>query len=103
MADERAGEIGHAYGWHRIVAKLPVAAVKRIHVFALARDHADRLAATNDFAVGAQIGTDAEQALGAGRLRAAAGHDLGEDPQRAALQGGLAPVLTKGDRAEIRA
>src|SRR3546814_11020239 len=29
MADERAGEIGNAYGWHRIVAKLPVAAVAR--------------------------------------------------------------------------
>src|SRR3546814_10186501 len=56
MADERAGEIGHAYGWHRIVAKLPVAAVERIHVFALARDPADRIAATTDFAVGAQLG-----------------------------------------------
>src|SRR3546814_13287668 len=66
--------------------KLPVAAVERIHVFALARDHADRIAATNDFAVGAQIGLDAEQALGVGRMRAEAGHDLVEDQQRAGLR-----------------
>src|SRR3546814_12671103 len=74
-------------------SKLPVAAVERIHVFALARDHADRIAATNDFAVGAQIGLDAEQALGAGRMRAEAGHDLVEDQQRAGLAGDLAQVL----------
>src|SRR3546814_7731188 len=102
MADERAGKIGHAYGWHRIVAKLPVAAVERIHVFALARDHADRIAATNDFAVGAQIGLDAEQALGAGRMRAEAGHDLVEDQQRAGLAGDLAQVLQELDGAEVR-
>src|SRR3546814_19886805 len=51
MADERAGEIGHAYGWHRIVAKLPVAAVERIHVFALALDPSDWIAPTNTFSV----------------------------------------------------
>src|SRR3546814_14361232 len=88
MADERAGEIGHAYGWHRIVAKLPVAAVERIHVFALARDHADRIAATNDFDVGTQIGLDAEQALGVGRMTAEAGTHLVQDQQSAGLPGG---------------
>src|SRR3546814_20489956 len=92
MADERAGEIGHAYGWHRIVAKLPVAAVERIHVFALARDHADRIAATNDFAVGAQIGLDAEPAQGAGRLSADTGHDLVAHPHPASLPGAPAQV-----------
>src|SRR3546814_15315119 len=93
MADERAGKIGHAYGWHRIVAKLPVAAVERIHVFALARDHADRIAATNDFAVGAQIGLDADKYLGAGRMREEAGHDLVEDQPRPGTAGDLAQVL----------
>src|SRR3546814_18888566 len=64
MADERAGKIGHAYGWHRIVAKLPVAAFERIHLFALAPEHADGIAGTHAFAVGAQHGLDAQQAPG---------------------------------------
>src|SRR3546814_14654919 len=95
MADERAGEISHAYGWHRIVAKLPVAAVERIHVFALARDHADRIAATNDFAVGNQIGLDAEQALGTGRMRAATGTELVVDQQPHGPAGCPGQILTE--------
>src|SRR3546814_19840386 len=93
MADERAGKIGHAYGWHRIVAKLPVAAVERIHVFALARDHADRIAATNDFAVGAQLGLDAEHALGARPMRAEAGPVPLEDPHTCGPAGHRDPHL----------
>src|SRR3546814_18506536 len=75
MADERAGKIGHAYGWHRIVAKLPVSAVDRNHVFAHARDHADLIAATTHFAIGSQIGLDTKPDLGAGRAPAETGHN----------------------------
>src|SRR3546814_21139230 len=51
IADERAGDIGHAYGWLQILPQLPVAPLARIHVFALAPAHAHRLAATTDFPV----------------------------------------------------
>src|SRR3546814_18484850 len=102
MADERAGEIGHAYGWHRIVAKLPVAAVERIHVFALARDHADRIAATNDFAVRAQLGLDAEHALGAGRMRADALPALVDHPHPPGLPRHTSHVLPPPAGAALR-
>src|SRR5690606_13399607 len=103
MADERAGEIRHANGRYRIVAELPVAAVQRVHVLALAGDYANRIAATDHLAVRAQVGLDAEQTLRAGRVRTEAGHDLVEDQQRAGFPGYLAQFAQELHGLEIRA
>ena len=63
------GEVGDADGRDRVVAVLPVAAVERVHELALAGDDADREAAADHLAVGREVGLDAEQPLGAARVR----------------------------------
>ena len=60
MANKRSSEIGHAGFRSTVVAVLPVTAVQSSHVLSLTSNHADRHAATDDFAVRGQVCFDAE-------------------------------------------
>src|SRR5947209_14187860 len=60
MSNERAGEKSHADFWKRLIAVLPLPAVKGIHEFCVACDDADWKAAANDFSVGSQVGAYVE-------------------------------------------
>ena len=72
-----AGEVARAVEVLRLLADLDVPAAREEQgqaltyaaAFALAGHHADRVAATNDLAVGAQVGPDAEQRLHADQQR----------------------------------
>ena len=64
VADEGAGEEGDADFGHGVVAVLPGTAIESVHVFPLAANDADGHAAADDFAVGDEVGLDAEVDLG---------------------------------------
>ena len=80
-----------------------MATVQRIHVFALARDHADREAAAHRLAIAAEVGLDAEHALHATRMRAESGHHFVEDQQGTRGRGDLAQLAQEVHRLEIGA
>src|SRR3546814_14647183 len=62
MADERAGKIGHANGWPRIAASMPMTADETTNHFRLARDYANRVADTPEQRVGTRTRLSTEQA-----------------------------------------
>jgi len=103
VAHEGAGEIGDADGGDRIIAELPLAAIEGVHELAFAGDHADRIAAADHLAVGAQIGLDAEMALRPRRVRTETSDYLVEDAQRAGFLGDTTQFSQEFRWLEIRA
>ena len=102
MADEGAGKKGDAHFGHGIVAVLPRSAIEGIHVFPLAADHAQGHAAANDFAVGDEVGLDAEVSLRPAGAGAETQHHFIEDEGGAGFAGDGAELLDKVDRDHVR-
>ena len=63
MTNKRPGKIGYAGFRLRVIAIFPETAVQRIHIFFNACYSANWHTAANNFAVGAQVGFDAEHGL----------------------------------------
>ena len=63
MPDEGAGEERHAGLGDRLVAKVPDTSVKGVQVLAAARNQANWESATDNLAVGRDVGTNAKDCL----------------------------------------
>ncbi len=98
---ERTCEIGDAHRGHGFVAELPCPAIERIHVFALARNDPDRIAAADHLAVCGDIGLDAKQGLGTAGMRAEAGHHLVENQDGTRGAGDLTHFLEELHRTQV--
>src|SRR5690606_27952963 len=93
VTDEGAREIGHASGRSRVVAELPGSTVEGIHPGIPSCDYANRHAASDNLAVGADVRLDVVEMLSALRVRAEAGDDLVEDEGDVRFFGELADLF----------
>ena len=85
------------------IAKLPGAAVDRIHVACLAGHDADRQTAGNDLAIGGDVGADAEQCLRPPRMHAKTRDHLVENQRCTAGLGDLTQSFKKSNGLQVGA
>ncbi len=103
MLAERAGVERPLDGRIRVVAVLPLAAVDPIEETSARGDDAERHAAADEFAVGRDVGFDAEVRLCAAGMNAEAGDHLVEDQRNAAPGRQVAQRAEEFARVKARA
>ena len=87
MAHKCAGEKCHACFRDRCIAVIPLAAIQSVQILGIAGNNADGDAAADHFAVGGNVGLDAEIPLCAARMNAETSNDFVEDQSRTRFLG----------------
>ena len=101
MANKCAGHERDADFGIRVIAELPCATVQRIHVFGLAREHADRHAASQNFSVGREVRAYVKKRLAAAGMDTETGNDFIKHKAGFRRLGDFAKLFQERNRLKI--
>ena len=102
VANKGSGKEGQIRFRLRVVAVLPLTAIKGVHKRRLASHNANRHPAANNFAVGHDVGFNPPRLLDAPLVDAEPGDDFIQNESTAAVAGNLAQLAQKFNGAVVR-